>query len=363
MLRGPHLSARCLAVLLLALTACTPAAPSATAPAPARPATDPPSRPEPASAPATAAAPAAAAPTPATVRQARLLISTTSATIGPLWVAAEQGFFRRHGLEMELPAVSATAANQALTAGEVGLAVTGGASVTAWLGGATDLVFVAGLVNRPIFKIMGRPDVHSMDDLRGKSIGTSTAGTGAAISLLAILKRLGIQPDRDVSIVYLRDPPTMLGALVNGAVQAAVLSPPFTNVAQSQGANVVVDMLDTDLDFLANNITSTRPQIERDPDLVRRVVTAYVEATQFAREHPEETIGALMRGTQTDDRAEAEAAYAMYRGIWHPWPSEAGIQTYLDNTDLPNARTTQPSALIDYRFVRELQQSGLLTPR
>jgi NitT/TauT family transport system substrate-binding protein len=356
--RVPHLSARCLAGLLLALTACSPVAPSASAPAPARPAAETPSRPVPASSPASAAA-----PTPATVRQTRLLISTTSATIGPLWVAAEQGFFRQQGLDVELPAVSATAANQAMSAGEVALTVTGGASVTAWLGGATDLVFVAGLVNRPIFKIMGRPEIHTMDDLRGKTIGTSTAGTGAAISLAAILKRLGMQPDRDVSIAYLRDPPTILGALTNGSVQAAVLSPPFTNVAQSQGANVVVDLLDTNLDFLANNITSTRPQIDRDPDLIHRALAAYVEATKFAREHPEETITALMHGTQNDDRAEAESAYAVYKGIWDPWPSEAGLQTFLDNIDLPNAKTTQPSALIDYRFVRELQEKGLLAPR
>jgi ABC-type nitrate/sulfonate/bicarbonate transport system substrate-binding protein len=343
--------------LLLSLVACAPA-PTATAPAAPPAGAGGPSA-APAAATGGSAAPTAAA-TPVAVQSIQMALSTVSATNTPLWVAADQGLFRRHGLEVELVAMSPASANQALSSGSVPVTVTGGSSVSAWVSGATDTVFVAGLVNKAIFKIVGRPEITRLEELRGRSVGTSTAGSGAALALFEVLRRVNLEPERDVQISYLREQPAILSAVVTGAVDAGVLSPPFHEQAQAQGARLVFDMLDYNIELLANNLTTTRGFLEREPDLVRRLLMGYIEGLQYARDNKADTLASIVKGTRNDDRTEAEAAYTMYRDIWNPWPSEVAIQTILNNSDAPGAKTARPAEMIDDHLLRELERSGWL---
>ena len=298
--------------------------------------------------------------TPESLRKVDLALSTVSATNTPIWVAADYGLFRQHGLDVQITAMSPAAANQALAAGSVPLTITGGSSVSAYVAGNTDLVFVAGLINRAHFKVMGRPEIARIEDLRGKAAGSSTAGSGATLALFETLRRFGLEPNRDVEIIYFREQPNIASGLLAGAVQGAVLSPPFTDQVQGQGARLVVDMLDFNIELLANNVTTTRGFLQREPDLIRRFLMAYVEGIQYAREHKADTIEAIIRGTRNNDRAEAESAYDTYRDLWNPWLSEGAIRTVLNNMDEPGAKTARPADMIDDRILRDLEQSGWL---
>jgi ABC-type nitrate/sulfonate/bicarbonate transport system substrate-binding protein len=128
----------------------------------------------------------------------------------------------------------------------------------------------------------------------------------------------------------------------------------------AEGGRLLVDMRELDIPILGPQVATSRGLVERDPDLVRRFLMAYVDGLQYARDRPDEGIAALMRGAQLDDRNLAELAYRDYYDLWDPWPSEAAIQTLLDNMDVPAARTTRPAEMIDDRFVRELDGSGWL---
>jgi NitT/TauT family transport system substrate-binding protein len=314
----------------------------------------------PAGSDAPASAPSAAPAAPEAVRKIEMALSTLSATNAPLWVARDYGLFRRQGLDVELTSMSPAAANQALAAGSVPMTVTGGSSVSAYLAGNTEIVFIAGLMNRAHFKVMGRPEIARIEDLRGKSAGSSTAGSGASMALFESLRRFGLEPDRDVSIVYLREQPNIASALLGGAVQGGVLAPPFTQQVQGQGAHILVDMLEFNIELLANNITTTRGFLEREPDLLHRFLMAYVEGIQYARDHKADTVESIIRGTRNEDRGEAESAYDSYRDLWSPWPTEGGIRTVLNNLDEPAAKTARPADMIDDSILRELEQSGWL---
>jgi len=152
----------------------------------------------------------------------------------------------------------------------------------------------------------------------------------------------------------------VLTGLVTGAVQGAVLSSPFTELARSQGMRPLLDMRELAIPLVALNITSTRGQLERDPDLLRRFLMGYVEGLQYTRDHPAETVESIVRGTRTDNRADAETGYRLYSADWSPWPSEAAIQTVLNNVDVPGASTARPAELIDDRLLRDRERSGWL---
>jgi NitT/TauT family transport system substrate-binding protein len=345
-----------LGALLLVTLACQPgaSAPSAERREAASAATS--------QAPAAGAAvpPATGATAPPALRKLEVPLAAISASLAPVWVAIDYGLFLRHGLDVEANGMSPASASQALTAGSAPVGVTGGSTVTAWLGGSTELVFIAGLTNMALFEIIGRPEITRLDDLRGKSAGSTSAGSGATMAMYETLRRAGIEPERDVTISYLRDQPGVLTGLVTGAVQGAVLSSPFTELARSQGMRPLIDMRELAIPLVALNITSTRGQLESDPDLLRRFLMGYVEGLQYTRDHPAETVESIVRGTRTDNRADAETGYRLYSADWNPWPSEAAIQTVLNNLDVPGAKTARPADLVDDRLMRELEQSGWL---
>src|SRR5205823_9278070 len=113
----------------------------------------------------------------APLRKLEVPLATASGAVAPIWVATDYGFFRRHGLDVEPISMAAATATQTVQSGGALIGVTGGGSATAWVGGATELVFVAGLSNKAVWEVLGRPEIAGLQGLRGQSIGASTAGS------------------------------------------------------------------------------------------------------------------------------------------------------------------------------------------
>src|SRR3954466_10235307 len=254
---------------------------------------------------------AAAAPTAVLeVQKVPVVLSALSATNTPLWVAAEYGIFQRYGIEPEFNQLSPSAASQALSAGSAPVGVTGGSSISAWVSGATDRVFIAGLIDKALFKILtNTPGVTRIEDIRGKAIGTTTPGSGGTLALFAALRRFNVEPNRDVDVTYLRDQPTVLNSMMTGATAAGNLPPPFTEQGLADGARQLMDMRDLDIRVAVNHITSTRGEVERNRDFLKSLLLASAEGLQFARDNPNEAVEAIMKGPRQDSRADAEEAY------------------------------------------------------
>ncbi len=315
---------------------------------------------------ASAAPQSAAAPTqasgsapPAQLRKVPIALSALSATMTPIWVGIENGIFASYGIELEPSQLSPSAASQALSAGSVPLAVTGGSSISAWLSGASDRVFIAGVIDKSLFKILTNvPEIQRMEDLRGRSVGTTTPGSGGTLALYVALRRFGLEPNRDVEMIYLRDQPTVLNAMLTGSTGAGNTPPPFSEQGLAEGARLLVDTRDLNVHVAVNHITTTRGVIERDRDMLRSFLMGYVDGIQFARDNPDKAIDAIMHGTRQDNRADAAEAYNLNRDVWDPWLTEEGIQVVFDNSDQPQAKTARAADMIDLSILRELEASG-----
>jgi NitT/TauT family transport system substrate-binding protein len=350
-----------------ALLACSPATSSPPAPA-AIPAASP-ATPGPAAGAAGAesgagagsrdGAIAAGSPVPP-IRSLELPTATLSATSTPLWVGVDQGMFRRYGFDVQVTGLAPAAATQAVQSGTVPFAATAGSTISAFVSGARDLRYVAGLVNRVPFQLVGQPDVARIEALRDKAVATSTPGSSTSIALADILSRHGLEPDRDVAILYLRDQPGILTGLVGGQAAAGFLASPFNRQALNQGFRLLLDTVEAGIDILGLNITTTTDVLQREPDAVRRFLMAYVEAVQFARHQREPTIESIMQGTRNDSRDLAEGSYDLYRTIWDVWPAPGAIAALLNDLDLPGARDVRPEQMLDLGIMRELEASGWL---
>jgi NitT/TauT family transport system substrate-binding protein len=358
---------RLLPALLLTLVGCaSPAAPAATGERTASPAgpaaqtANPVGPAAPAAGQAAPAVPAAETAVPAPLRPLQVPLSAVSGSVTPVWVAAQAGLFRRHGIDAEIVTVSPATAIQAILAGSAPITPTGSGTVSAWVSGATDLVFVGGGVNRAVFKVMGRPDVGTVAALRGKTLGNTAPSSSGTLAMFETLRRFGLEVDRDYTMTYLREQSAVLAALLSNAIQGTVLGTPLSEEAEAQGMRVLVDMRDLQIDMMSSYVTATRQLVAREPDLVQRFLMAYLEGMQLARDDAALAVEAIMRGSGDGNRQHAEAAYAVYRPVWDPWPAPAGIQGLLDYMDEPEAKAARPEEMIDLGPLRELERSGWL---
>jgi len=177
----------------------------------------------------------AAAPVFAQPSFQRVVVTYSSRSIASidLFVGQERGFFREEGLEPQLVQVRATVAIAAIVSGEVHALGSIGSAIRAIPRGAPIKVLAVGL-RRPLFWLVTRPEIKTFADLKGKVMGTTTLGGSQHTAGLRMLRRAGLNPDKDVTVVLGGDVPTQLQGLVNGSIQVGILSPPTVIVARDK---------------------------------------------------------------------------------------------------------------------------------
>src|SRR5205823_5495816 len=141
----------------------------------------------------------------------RMGLSSVSALHSAVWVAAEKGLFRKHGIDAEIIVTGqgATTGISALLANDIQLVASAGdALVAATLQGA-DTVMIAGVVNKGLQRIMARPEIKTPAELKGKRVGVTRIGAVSHSVLLMMLPRWKMTVN-DVQVMQLGSSPNML---------------------------------------------------------------------------------------------------------------------------------------------------------
>ena len=120
-----------------------------------------------------------------------------SNNVEPLWIAKEQGIFRKYGIEAELVFIIAGRAMQAMLAGQVPVGFVGGTHVVNANTGGGDFSMILGLENRLDYLFLAKPTIKSGEDLKGKKVGIGTPAGSASLATYVALDHLGLVPRRD----------------------------------------------------------------------------------------------------------------------------------------------------------------------
>jgi ABC-type nitrate/sulfonate/bicarbonate transport system substrate-binding protein len=202
------------------------------------------------------------------------------------WVAREQGFFRKHGLEVEPVFIIASRAAQAMLAGEVQVGLIGPTHVVNAVAAGGDLVMFMGNQNEVRYIMVARPSIKRAEDLKGNriAIGASQAGL-ASLATHAALDHMGLNPRRDnIALLLTGEEPLRLAALQTGNVQATLIAPELATVAASQGFVNILDMAKLNIPFQASGMVTTRKILRSEPQMVERVGRATLDAINFIRD-------------------------------------------------------------------------------
>jgi NitT/TauT family transport system substrate-binding protein len=287
---------------------------------------------------------------------------SASATQMSLWFAKEGGYYEKNGLNVEVISIPGSSlALQAMLSGELPVIQAGGAGpIQTALAGA-DTIVIATIAKRFSWWIFAHPNINRMEDLKGKVFGVTRFGTQSDLASRLALRRYGIDPERDVTMVQTGGPAETVGAMAAGKVHAAAITPPATLQARRLKLKEMLDLSKLDLDYHVNGLVTTRRYIKSNEDTVRRFVRAYIEGAARGQQDKAFAIKAMGKYFRTEDQEVLDETYNLIikSGFNFP-PYPSGIAGLLLESQSPKAKTARPEDFADSRFVRELDQSGFI---
>jgi len=278
----------------------------------------------------------------------------------PLYFGAKQGIFTGEGLELEFLTMRTDLAIAALGAGEVDYIAHGGAALRAAALGFP-LKFVFALDHKTPFWLAARAEFKNVSQLRGKKIGVSFPADTPHIVLKRFLRQQGIDPDREVSYVAGQYSPIALQSLLAGAIDAAVLAPPFNVLAEEKGLNLLTYLGQSVPDVtVSNGIVTSDQKIKSRPDEVKRMVRGSLKALYAYRQNKLAAVEFLSSHFEIPVKTAAKV-YPNAIDILTPdgQISEDKLRQILDmmqDTGKKEPASIRPAALLDFSFLHAAQK-------
>jgi NitT/TauT family transport system substrate-binding protein len=257
----------------------------------------------------------------------------------PILAAQEWGIFAQNGLRAEIVLMQSRLANTALVSGDVDyVAGVGPNSVSGTLRGmASRAVWFAS--TQLGFVLLAKPEYRQVSELRGKKIGLPSLGGTTDVALTIALQELG---EKRKDFTYLALGGDLFTGLASGAVDAAVLSPPWIFYAEKKGFRKLVQ-IGNYVQMPLGGLTTMQSTIRNRPDEAKRVVRSLQLAQKSMIEAPEKGIELISQSLKVD-RAIAEETFKLYR------------ETTATNTGIPTRAGMG-------RIVEAIQMLGQFTDR
>ncbi|HKY08092.1 MAG TPA: ABC transporter substrate-binding protein [Candidatus Binatia bacterium] len=292
--------------------------------------------------------------------------SSISGNMAPLWITHERGFFRKHGLDVQLVFIeSGSTTVQSLISKEVSFAQMAGAGVIQSRLRGSDVVMIAGVINTLTFKFYVDKNIKQPDQLKGKTLAVTRHGSSTDFALRYALERYGLSPDKDVTILQAGNMAAIAASLESGKVHGAMLSAPFTLKAKNLGFPMMADLQMLGLEYQHTGLATTQALIKSRPDLVHRAMRAYVEGIHYYKTHRAESLAVLAKYLKSDD---AETLADVYEDVGlnltaaKPYPTLRGIGIMLRELvpANPKAAAARPEDFVDLTFIKELDKSEFI---
>lgn len=225
-------------------------------------------------------------------RAQNLKVGMTSKTLFylPLYVAEKKGFYRGENLKVELILIGRSDIHlQALLTGEINFATVNADGVIAVNEKGANLKVVAGVDNAAPYVLVGGKGIKRIDDLKGARLGVTSLRGGATSILLEYLKTKGLHSPKDFFMTILSGGTSArLTALESGAIGAALLGFPYSDMAVDQGFNRLGDTMEVISAYQFNALTVNGAWAEKNRATVVKFLKAHIRALRWIHEQPEQ---------------------------------------------------------------------------
>ncbi len=292
----------------------------------------------------------------------RLNWGAVSGVMSPIWVAQEEGLFKKHGLDIELIHIASTSkAIQSMISGEIQFTTADALNSIQAVAAGADVVMICEGVNRFVFSLMARPELRRVADLKGKKIGITRLGSSTHTAVLYVAAKAGLGAG-DYTLLQLGEVPNILTTLLAGQIDAGALSPPTNSRAKRAGLRELVNLGVDGPDYPSTVMASTRVYVRANPDTTRRMVRALGEGLNVFKANRQIGIRAIQKYARLNDPEILEDTYNQFRDAFDavPYVSRAGIAALLAGMGEKDAKIRQIKYedVADMRFVAEAEKEG-----
>ena len=295
----------------------------------------------------------------------RLAWAGFSPTNSPIWVIDDRKLLQRMGVEPEIIAINASpTVLQALLADEIDAAsISVTTLVSSRLQGA-DTVMIVGVVPTFVDHIVSLGSITKIEQLKGKVAGVNRLGSTSDLGLRLALKKLGIDPDKDVKIIPTGGTAERLAALSKGLTQFTIIPEPFLTQAEKLGLHNLYNISALKIPFWWNGILTRESIIKSRRPLMLKLARAVVEAIYIIKTDKEYAKALFRKHLGVTDPEGLERAYKDYSNVFPevPYPNPDGVKTMLDDLapKNPKAAAADPKTFVDMSLIRELDSSGFI---
>ena len=299
-----------------------------------------------------------AAPAPAKSRAAYTVIS---GILTPLWIAAEEGAFRKYNLALDLVFISGSPVTiSSLVSGEIDFAAPGAEpAVSAILAGA-DLSIVAFVANRTPISLYVEPTIAKVEDLRGKTVALTSFASSGAYLLKVCLGEVRLEQRKDVQVTQSGGYVESLAALSSGRVQGALLAPPISCRAEALGFKKIWS--GAGVEYPSTTIAVRKSFLKKSEDSVMQFLQAVADGVHVFKTDRDKALKVMAHYTKIKDRNILEKTYVDNKDVHNQMllPTESGIKTILEVLAAvnPKAANAKPETFIDTGPVKKLEERG-----
>jgi len=284
-----------------------------------------------------------------------------------IFVAEDQGFFRKYGLDVKHVFVpSGSIALSALASGDAHF-YTGsptGATLGAVAGGL-DVVFVAGLINKLNGAFVVEPSIKNPADLKNKTIGVQSIGGGIWMITMMVLNHWDLDLKRDnIKFRVLGDFTVLTQSLASHIIDASYLTYTFASRMERQGFRILADLAKLPVPYQNTGVIARRSFVNAAPDIVEKFLRALTDGVAFAMDpaNKNSVMKSLAKGLRlprTEDALEGyEGMLTLYQR--QIYSTTEGIRNAIQVVGMTNEkiRSLKAENLVDDRFVKKLEQEG-----
>lgn len=296
-----------------------------------------------------------------------LTVGAVSEREGVLYVALDQGFFRKHGVDLTLVQVrSGPIGIAALSSGESQLnwGSVSAANLGAIAEGA-DLVFVASFINKLTGNVVSNPRIKSPPELKGKSIGINSLGGGAWIFTMLTLDYWGLVPERDkIQFRALGDQSVIAQGVLGGTVDAAFLGYTYGKILESKGFRILADVEKLPIPYQGSGLLAQRSFAASSPGAIENVLRGLLDGLAFIHNpaNKPQVMKSLAKGLRLKRVEDAEDGYQIMLGLYEKkiYPNVDGIRNVIRLLGQSNEKIRRLTAaeLVDDRVVKKLEKEG-----
>jgi len=295
----------------------------------------------------------------------RLAWAGFSPTNSPIWTIQDRKLLEKQGVDPEIIAIGASpTVLQALLANEIDAASISVTTLTSSRLQGADTVMIVGVVPTFVDHIISVSGITQVEQLKGKVGGVNRLGSTSDLGLRLALRKLGIDPDKDVKILPVGGNPERFAALSKGLTQFTIMPEPFLTQAERLGFRNLYNVTDLKIPFWWNGILSREAIIRKKRPLIMKLARAMVEAIHIIKTEKEYAKGLFKKHLGVADPEGLERAYQDYSAVFPeiPYPTPDGVKTMLDDLAVknPKAATADPRAFVDQSIIKEIEASGLI---